>query len=77
MAILGSLSGFRIGIIVATFHMTGIAFDFSDRLKISVEALRATGPKHKKYHRNLLLFLIDLTVDFCGHNLTIKFRLVI
>ena len=49
MAILGSLSGFRIGIIVAIFHMAGITLDFSDRLKISVRALRAMGPRCFKW----------------------------
>lgn len=42
---MGDLLGFRIGIILASFHMLGILLDVSDRLKMSVRALMACGPK--------------------------------
>jgi len=41
----GGLLGFRIGMILASFHMLGIVFCVIDRLKMSVRALMACGPK--------------------------------
>ena len=40
----GDLDGFRIGTILSSFQMSRMVFRCMDRLKMSVRALRATGP---------------------------------
>ena len=41
----GGLLGFRIGIILASFQVLGILLFCSEKLKMSVKALMASGPK--------------------------------
>ena len=47
--ILWSLPGFRIEMMAAIFHIVGMALVFSERLKISVRAEKAVGPRWFKW----------------------------